>query len=124
MDVTSHTLQEEINVLVTQMSDLQAEKWKLEERLNLCQEQINVLKTDNEKKETIIKNHILSVKVQGRSTPEMDLNRQERVGKGGIMANLFRGSSNNLPADVTQKMSSVLEETLLKNIQLQVKSGR
>jgi hypothetical protein len=119
-DISVQTLQQEINALVSTIGELQADKWKVEEKLNLLQETVQILKTDNEKKESIIKNYVVNTKVQGRTTPEMEAIKMERANKPGIMGSLFRGSQGNMPNDVMQKMTSVLEDTLLKNIQLQV----
>jgi len=119
-DVTLQTMQAEVNTLVSSMSALQTEKWKMEEKLNILADKNAELQIEVEKKETIIRNYISNIKVEGRSTPEMEANKQEIKSKGGLMANLFKpGNKSNLPPDVAHKMAYVLEETLLKNIQLQ-----
>jgi hypothetical protein len=83
-------------------------------------ETIELLKQDLEKKEAIIQHHVVNL-VEGRSTPAMDFDKQERAKKpGSVMSQLCRGRSNPLEAEMTQKMEAVLEDTLLKNIQLQV----
>jgi hypothetical protein len=121
IDLPPEDLQGEINTLVSIVGDLQSEKWKLEERVGNLEEHTQLLAQELEKKDTILKNHVLSTKVEGRATMEMDVHKQERSKKGGVMGSLFRGKGSELASEVTQKMETVLSETLLKNIQLQVK---
>jgi polyhydroxyalkanoate synthesis regulator phasin len=57
------------------------------------------------------------MKTGERTTPQMDQNQQK-----GLMGALFRSAKkaeDEAARDITQKMSSALQETLLRNIQLQ-----
>jgi hypothetical protein len=62
--------------------------------------------------------------------PSFDANKMRQVQKGGVMGTVFSGKSSRtykmpevnheLSLEMNKKMQSVLEDTLLKNIQLKV----
>src|SRR4051812_9243017 len=74
------------------------------------------IQEDLKQKDLIIKGHILTSRVEGRSTPEMDQFR-EKIKKGSSSW-LGRPKSADL-VELNSKMEVILQDTLLKNIQLQ-----
>ena len=125
VEVPVEVLQEDINQLATLVGELQTEKWKLEEAKRHLEDTVNLLSEELQKKEIIIQHHALTSKVTGRSTPEMDAHKVEKLKKrsesSGVMKNLF-GPKQDITAEMTEKDSeAVLEDTILKNIQLPVR---
>jgi len=119
-EVTVEVLQQDLNVLAVTLGQLQEDKWHLEEQIRLLKETIEVQKEDLERKETIIQHHLVSTtRPEGRATPAMELDKAERAKKNSVMGSLFKGRQSPLEAEMAQKMEAVLEDTLLKNIQLQ-----
>lgn len=116
-EISMEILQNDINSLATQVGTLQNAKWMLEEKVKLLEETVNIMNDDIRKKETIIKAYITEVKV-GRATPEMEKVKMEKTKKGTGISGFF-SAKNDFTLELTQKMEAVLEDTLLKNIQLQ-----
>jgi len=90
-------LREQIEVFKKAESDARHE---LIQKSKLIQEQANYLKT------------------QGRSSRAMEEDKLTRAKKGGVMGSLF-GGGEDLNTEMQRKMSQILEDTLLKNMQLQ-----
>jgi len=101
--------QKRCELLEQQMAALQQEKEQLAAKLH--------------EKSEIIQRYLFTLKREGRATPLMEKDKAMRASKGeGIMSSLFRASSGNrersLAEEMTTTMSTLLEDTLLKNIQL------
>eukprot|EP01114_Cavostelium_apophysatum_P004408 TRINITY_DN1463_c0_g1_i1.p1 TRINITY_DN1463_c0_g1~~TRINITY_DN1463_c0_g1_i1.p1 ORF type:complete len:865 (+),score=364.11 TRINITY_DN1463_c0_g1_i1:162-2756(+) len=118
MDINVELLQKELNQLATVVGSLQSEKWNLEENVRSLESALVAMQEEVQKKEQIIKGYALELKV-GRATPAMEMNKLEKTRKGGGLSKVFGGSRTDLTVEMAQKMEAVLEDTLLKNIQLQ-----
>lgn len=74
-----------------------------------------------DRKTKIIQEHLYNLSL-GRSSVDMDRYRQERIREGGIMSSLYGGSGEiinpNLMRDLISRLQSIVEETLLQNVQL------
>lgn len=78
----------------------------------------------------IIQNFIMREQTGALAPPSFDTNRMRQVQKGGVMGTVFSGKNSRpykmpevnyeLSLEMNRKMQSVLEDTLLKNIQLKV----
>eukprot|EP01119_Soliformovum_irregulare_P017908 TRINITY_DN5395_c0_g1_i1.p1 TRINITY_DN5395_c0_g1~~TRINITY_DN5395_c0_g1_i1.p1 ORF type:complete len:130 (-),score=65.14 TRINITY_DN5395_c0_g1_i1:48-437(-) len=106
------------------MGELQADKWHLEENNRHLEETIALMKSDAEKKEAIIRQHVLeSAHRESRSTPQMDQTKADIKNKknSGLLGGLFK--DKQLQSEMHMRMEKVLEDTILKNMQLQNDMG-
>jgi len=79
----------------------------------------NLLKEELEKKSKLISKQAVQLKASGRSTREMDMNKMQMSKKGGLMGSIFRRTQNGEQEEITGRLNTVLEDALLKNMQLQ-----
>jgi len=109
-------------VLLKKVSELQSLKWHADEKLRFLEENIVLLNEDIDKKSLIIKHHILAkLKPTGRQTPQMEqhkgmLNQLHRSAKVREKEREQQLKSN---PQIYQQMEAAMEETILKNLQLQ-----
>lgn len=120
-DNINDVVQENV-LLVQRLGELQSINWELEQKLRYMDQNMKILLEDNEKKKELILYYVQREKM-GRIEPEHEHDQMERSKKGGFMAGWFggKGSSgdSHIQAEAAQRMHSVMQETLLKNMQLQ-----
>lgn len=118
---SGEVLQEEMNQLIQMLTTLQMEKEHLELKVRELTDSVDHLKQDVAQKELVIHKHILETKVEGRSTPEMENERIKKAKKlnGNFLKVLGNRKIESITLEGYQKMETILQETILKNIQLQ-----
>ncbi|KAK6174373.1 hypothetical protein SNE40_017663 [Patella caerulea] len=111
-------------VLIERIVRLQKAHARKNEKIEFLQDHIQQLVDEVQRKKRIIQSYILREE-QGALAPEaMDENKALLAKKGGIMASLYSSHSQDghmtldLSLEINQKLQSVLEDTLLKNITL------
>ncbi|XP_055955367.1 coiled-coil domain-containing protein 186 [Patella vulgata] len=111
-------------VLIERIVRLQKAHARKNEKLEFLQDHIQQLVDEVQRKKRIIQSYILREE-QGALAPEaMDENKALLAKKGGIMASLYSSHPQDghmtldLSLEINQKLQSVLEDTLLKNITL------
>ncbi len=112
MRVDLNLLQEENNSLIHRITEMQQAKWKLEERIKDVEMLNRTLCEDVAQKSSVIRAYVMEVKSGGRRDMARELHKQ----------NSFVGAEKTGSAvSATQmlaKFEEVLEDTLLKNMQL------
>jgi len=83
--------------------------------MRFLEESVKSLNEELNKKETIIRQGLMNLKTSGRTTQDMDFAKAKNASTFG---SLFK-SGPSITEEVYSKMESVLQETILKNIQLQ-----
>ncbi|XP_074114735.1 coiled-coil domain-containing protein 186 [Cotesia typhae] len=110
--------------LVDRVIKLQRVNVKRAEKLDFLEEHTRVLVAELQKKTKIIQNYILSETFDAMGSNERDKYKAELIKHGGIMASVYhqRVSDDNmtleLSLEINQKLQTVLEDALLKNITL------
>merc|ERR1711988_291270 len=120
-------LQHDNEVLARRLGELKEQNIHLEEKVKFLHESFRLLHQDLEKKQTIITHYIIArMKKEGRITHDMEVNKIQRSQLEGIMAKMYRSAAAHRKAMdahqeamVSSQMETVLQETILKNIQLQ-----
>ncbi|KAH3742871.1 hypothetical protein Pelo_15731 [Pelomyxa schiedti] len=123
---SSKELQAELEVLATRIGIMQEEKTEMEIKVKLKDLEIGNLKEQLATwKDDFIQTYVSTHKVGERSTAAMDLDKLHRAKKAGFMGMLFQGKlppighAAQLSEEMVTKMQAVLEETILRNFQLQ-----
>jgi hypothetical protein len=131
-------LQEENNNLLLRLGQLQHLRVELEDKVHKLEQQLSNTTTKLQEKSAVIQKHLLSLRHEGRASPAMERDKAARASKvtqpatnpfhlivcllqDSVMGSLFRASPtrpSNLDQEIASTMSNVLEDTLLKNIQL------
>lgn len=83
----------------------------MEEKIRFLEENIGLLNDELDKKSQVVQYYI------SRSNPNLDHTTQKN--KTGVVGGFLRASDPALAAQLLAKMEAVLQETILKNIQLQ-----
>mmetsp|Transcript_17929 Transcript_17929/g.45599 ORF Transcript_17929/g.45599 Transcript_17929/m.45599 type:complete len:130 (-) Transcript_17929:176-565(-) len=83
-----------------------------------------MLELEVHRKTAIIQYHVVRhMKTGAATSQDMDSNKTQRAQQDGIMAALYRsandGMSNAVQAEIALKVQAVLEDALVRNIQLQ-----
>jgi len=93
-------------------------------RLQHAERQVKMLELEVHRKTAIIQYHVVRhMKTGAATSQDMDSNKTQRAQQDGIMAALYRsandGMSNAVQAEIALKVQAVLEDALVRNIQLQ-----
>lgn len=113
-----------IRTLECSIVKLQKENAKKAEKLDFLEEHKQLLIKELQKKNRIIQNYLLHESSGAMGSNERDKNKAELARHGGIMASVYsqKVSDENmtleLSLEINQKLHTVLEEILLKNITL------
>ncbi len=113
MRVDLNLLQEENNSLIHRITEMQQAKWKLEERIKDLEMLNRTLCEDVAQKTNIIRAYVMEVKSGGRRDMARELHKQNST--VGIDRGAVAGVSQ---AQMLAKFEEVLEDALLKNMQL------
>eukprot|EP01117_Protostelium_nocturnum_P004523 TRINITY_DN1632_c0_g1_i8.p1 TRINITY_DN1632_c0_g1~~TRINITY_DN1632_c0_g1_i8.p1 ORF type:complete len:940 (+),score=473.42 TRINITY_DN1632_c0_g1_i8:2953-5772(+) len=114
LGVTVDVLQDDINSLAMEKGKLIIEKISLEEQLRVSQDELEKLKAESAGKEILIREYVLKSKIDGRAE-EVEVNKSEKKGFWG-----FGGArEKDLDQERVVRMEAVLQDTMLRNIQLQ-----
>jgi len=113
---------EEVVVMGMKIGTLQQKNFELELHVNNLGQEIKKLKEESSIKSRVITKHLSEMKVQGRANSEMERNRRE-IHEAKLSDPLvFVGSlfnSDPLQDEAYKRIGSLLEDTLMQNIQLQ-----
>lgn len=109
MKVDLHLLQEENNSLIHRITQMQQIRWRMEEHIKDLETHNKQLSAAADQKSRIIRDYVMTAKA-GRSEMHRDLHREDPR-----LANL---ASTAATPQLLAKMEEVLEDTLLRNIQL------
>ncbi|XP_043479593.1 coiled-coil domain-containing protein 186-like isoform X2 [Leptopilina heterotoma] len=110
--------------LIEKIIKLQKINVKKAEKIDFLEEHVQSLVAELQKKAKIIQNYILVENFDAMSTNERDRNKAELAKYGGIMASVYSHKVSDdhmtleLSLEINQKLQTVLEDTLLKNITL------
>jgi len=116
-EVPAEVFQKDIEALVLQVSELQNEKWKLEECVQDLESENERLRTQIDRKELMLRSSLVNARMEGRSSAEMDIHRLRRQSSS---SSWFKSSrSKELELEMQKEMEVLLEDTMLRNIQLQ-----
>jgi hypothetical protein len=110
----SAAVSEETRELLTRVTDLQREKWELEERVNHLETTGSALAEDVMHKSEIIKSYFMENKADHTPPP-----RRTVADKMSPMRLLAARNKEDTLNEINRKMQRALEETLTKNIHLQ-----
>jgi hypothetical protein len=122
LGTTVEVLQEDINMLALDKGRLQTEKWNLEEKLKFLEEDMSKLKQQLEEKELLVKEY-LQLKIMGKETADLvaKMNKPAQKGASGSFFGWGATAANpTLTEEVQQRMEAILQDTMIRNIQLQV----
>jgi hypothetical protein len=112
----------DLEVLGEHLGKMAAERFDMEKKCQRLELEVERLKEELTRwKSTTVQEYVASCRSR-TSSPEAV--RQSAKKSGGIMAMLSRGSlpvtsKTGLPEELATRMHAILEETLMKNIQLQ-----
>jgi cell division septum initiation protein DivIVA len=108
-------------VLGIRLGEAQERNFQLEEKVKYLTDLVNELNSELEARSKLIRQLSTQIKVSGRTTADMDKYKLERAQRqNSLMGSLFSPTKkDSLVEEVNAKMSSVLEDTLIKNMQLQ-----
>eukprot|EP00698_Gefionella_okellyi_P000293 TRINITY_DN1024_c0_g1_i1.p2 TRINITY_DN1024_c0_g1~~TRINITY_DN1024_c0_g1_i1.p2 ORF type:complete len:946 (+),score=301.79 TRINITY_DN1024_c0_g1_i1:160-2997(+) len=106
---------EDSKALMAKMSEKQEKIWQLEQRVSMLQGQSAEIQEDNERKDVIIKHYIMRERL-GTLLPEP---KKETGAKGIFGKVLSKIGGDTTEHDVAAKSQRVLEDCLIRNIQLQ-----
>ena len=120
-DLNASSVPQDIAALGKKVGDLQKRNFQLEEHIKQLRAKIQKYRQELEKKNKVIHQHLANLTTEGRSTASMDVNRKQRSRESGVMSKLFgsREGETELQTQINAKMTRVLEDTILKNVQLQ-----
>ncbi|XP_033215056.1 coiled-coil domain-containing protein 186 isoform X2 [Belonocnema kinseyi] len=110
--------------LIDKIIKMQKINVKKAEKIDFMEEHVKSLVEELQKKTKIIQNYILVENFDAMSNNERDKNKAELARYGGIMASVYNHKVSDdhmtleLSLEINQKLQSVLEDTLLKNITL------
>lgn len=113
-------LRRDLDTSLTMVGKLGEDKWKLEEKARFLEENLALVNEDLVRKSKVIQYYVNKTKLV--VTPE----QAEKEGKNarrqtGVRGSLLRaGNDQDLSTELLAKMEAVLEETVLRNVQLQV----
>ncbi|XP_028408032.1 GRIP1-associated protein 1-like [Dendronephthya gigantea] len=102
--------------LISRVADIQQEKWQLEERVRHLEENGSAMADDLMRKNAVIQHYAMEAKFDNSkdiSSP------QESNFKSRMKGTFNIGKQEILLKDMNKKLQNMLEETLMKNIQLQ-----
>jgi len=125
MELSQATMEEilrrDLDAALTKVGDLGEEKWRLEEKARFLEENLGSLNEELVRKTGVIQYYVTKTKQNVPSehlTPERDKSNRRQ---SGVLGSLMRSGHDNqeLSAELLTKMQAVMEETLLKNVQLQ-----
>ena len=112
----SVSVNDETMDLIARVADLQQEKWQLEERVRHLEENCSAMAEDLMRKSAVIEHYSMEAKLDGSkeiSSP------QESNFKSRMKGTFNIGKQEVLLKDMNKKLQRMLEETLMKNIQMQ-----
>eukprot|EP00026_Physarum_polycephalum_P000838 Phypoly_transcript_00839.p1 GENE.Phypoly_transcript_00839~~Phypoly_transcript_00839.p1 ORF type:complete len:778 (-),score=163.95 Phypoly_transcript_00839:79-2412(-) len=121
MELSASTMEEllrrDLDTALTMVGKLGEDKWKLEEKTRFLEENLALVNEDLVRKSKVIQYYV--TKTKQTVTPE----QLEKTNKkqSGIRGTLLRAGMHDqeLSVELLTKMEAVLEETVLKNIQIQ-----
>ncbi|KAA3673959.1 uncharacterized protein DEA37_0006406 [Paragonimus westermani] len=110
---------------IAKIDRLQKTQMRLTDKVEFLQEHCYQLTEELNKKSRIIQMFVMTEKQIGAASPNaVDVNRERISRTGGLMASLYTGKATkdtpdrNVCLEISQKLQSVLEDTLFKNITL------
>ncbi|KAM7537650.1 hypothetical protein Aperf_G00000068173 [Anoplocephala perfoliata] len=121
------TLEPNRNLLLNKIDRLQRTNVRLMEKIDFMHEHISQLTLELQKKSKILQNCLFrEAENEGAAVPaSADANKRQRMRRGGtLMAAVFAGDTSAAGSDLrtslqlNQKLQSVLEDTLYKNLTL------
>uniref|UniRef100_A0A671WVS5 Coiled-coil domain containing 186 n=1 Tax=Sparus aurata TaxID=8175 RepID=A0A671WVS5_SPAAU len=116
-------------VLVDRIVRLQKALARKQEKIEFMEDHIKQLVEEIRKKTKIIQSYVLREETGALSSEASDINKAHLSRRGGIMASLYTshpadsGLTLDLSLEINRKLQAVLEDTLLKNITLKVRSS-
>ncbi|PRP87219.1 trichohyalin [Planoprotostelium fungivorum] len=110
-------LQDDITALAMEKGKLISDKVALEEKLRNSEDEIQKLSAELSNKETIIRDFVAKSKVTGRASEEMDKDTTAKVTRSSGFWGF--GRDKDLDQERYNRMEAVLQDTMLRNIQLQ-----
>jgi len=113
-------LRRDLEQALTMVGRLGEEKWKLEEKARYLEENLSSLNEDLVRKTEVIRYYVSKTK-QVVTAEHLAADKEKHRRQSGVLGTLMRSGadSQELSVEILSKMESVLEETVLKNIQLQ-----
>eukprot|EP01132_Coremiostelium_polycephalum_P005309 gene5309-6614_t len=106
--------QHDIDIMGRKLGELGTENYKLEEKNRVLEEKVKVLLDELDKKTKVVRFYISKTQL-GRATSEDEKTRRL---KGGATGSFWRNNDPKIVAEMVEKMDTLLQETVLKNIQL------
>ncbi|XP_072026550.1 GRIP1-associated protein 1-like isoform X2 [Amphiura filiformis] len=118
MNIPSVSLSEETTELIARLTELQQEKWSLEEKVRHLEESNSCMADDLLKKSAIIEAHVMERKLidPSKSAPPVD---KKTALRNKIVDFVKNDDSEISQKEMNQKLQVMLEETLTKNMHLQ-----
>ncbi|EFA82163.1 hypothetical protein PPL_04583 [Heterostelium album PN500] len=113
-DASIDSLRMDIEVMGRKLGELGTEKYKLEEKIRALEENVLLLNQDIEKKNKVVRFYISKTQL-GKATTNDEKSRRL---KGGALGSFWRNNDPTLVAEMVEKMETMLQEYILKNIQL------
>merc|ERR1712141_309112 len=111
-------------VLVEKIVRLQKELAKRQEKLDFMEEHVSTMVEEMKKKNKLLQNLMLKQDAGALASSDMDTDKRRTSEHSGIMSSLYSSKPNDsgmtleLSLEINQKLQTVLEDTLLKNITL------
>ncbi|XP_064093647.1 GRIP1-associated protein 1-like isoform X4 [Macrobrachium nipponense] len=111
---------EETASLVNRVTDLQQQKWQLEERITHLESSSAAMAEDILKKSAIIQHYCMSRGSEGSSTPTSPVPPAlgEKLNVRRMLELIRGGGGEESVREINRRLQGLLEETLSKNIQL------
>ncbi|EGG23904.1 hypothetical protein DFA_06042 [Cavenderia fasciculata] len=107
-------LKMDLEVLGKKLGDLGTEKYKLEERIRTLEENVLILNQELDKKNKVVRFYISKTQL-GKAT---SIDEKAKRLKGGASGSFWRNNDPQLVGEMVEKMEIMLQENILKNIQL------
>ncbi|GAM22934.1 hypothetical protein SAMD00019534_061090 [Acytostelium subglobosum LB1] len=110
----SESMRNDIEIMGKKLGELGTEKYKLEEKIRLLEENVSLLNQDIEKKNSVVRFYISKTQLGKATTTDEKTKRL----KGGAAGSFWRNNDPQLVGEMVEKMENILQENIMKNIQL------
>ncbi|KYQ94474.1 hypothetical protein DLAC_04773 [Tieghemostelium lacteum] len=112
--VNIEQLKHDFELMGKKLGEMGNEKYKLEEKIRSLETNVTSLNQELDKKTKVVRFYISKTQL-GRATTEDE--KSKRM-KGGVLGSFWRNNDPNIVAEMVEKMETMLQENILKNIQL------
>lgn len=113
-------LRRDLDTSLTMVGKLGEDKWKLEEKARFLEENLALVNEDLVRKTKVIQYYVNKTKLVV-TQDQVEKERTNSRKQTGVRGTLLRaGNDQELSIELLSKMEAVLEETVLRNVQLQV----